>query len=83
MVKLNKSSIIEAAKHLNLWRKIYNALCSECKYKVVKVKFQRRRGGTEEAIDDMQYVLDNDLCEVCQGKVDDLIQKKEKKRKRE
>ena len=61
---LEKRKIIEAGKHIFLWRKIYNNLCRSCKAKLVRGLGDIKKEGTETQVERMSYIREQ-FCESC------------------
>ena len=69
-----KNSILEAGKHILLWRKIYNALCRSCKYKLVRAGSDVNKVGPDVVTDRMAMLTDN-LCPRCKEMKDKMLER--------
>jgi len=79
MTELTEDKIKVAGGKLFLWRKIYNILCRSCKMKIFRAgtKYKFHQVGTKGVIDEMQKVIDNDLCSFCKNRIDLILEKEE------
>ena len=70
---IDKQKIKETAKHLNLWKRIYNILCHRCKIRVFRCTTDLKKVGTQTVNDRIKEVMDNHLCKLCSANVETIM----------
>ena len=74
VVKDIEKKIVEAGKHIVLWRKVYNMMCRKCQINMVTASRNPKVEGTQKAVSAIDDFMQNKICPKCRARVDKIVE---------